>query len=475
MSVRISSLLKTTAIYGIATVLPRILNLFLTPLHISNLQNWQYGIYQGLFAYMIMGNVILTYGMETAFFRFVNKHPSSGVVSQTALWAIFSTTFLFASTCLLFCPQIGQFLSYPPSYVRYCVLILSLDTLCAIPFAWFRNSGRADLYSFVKVGNVGVNLLLNIFFFYVTPHLFDNLLDAVFLSNLIASFLTFVSLLGVYKKIGLGFDFSVFVQMFKYGFFILLAGIAFSINESFDRIIIRYLYPSSTSDVAVGLYSACYKMGVFMNLFTTAYKMGVEPLFFSKASKGDARQTYAQIMEVFVVFSCLIFVFVMSYVDILKRILIPSSSYWQAMDIVPLILAGNMFLGIYHNLSVWYKVTDKTHWGAYISLASGCVTLALNFVLIPHLGYFGAAVTTFLAYFSMAFFSFLLGQKYYPIAYNTKKICLHLCLSIFLSLLNFYVFDSSIVCGSVIFFSFSVFVIYFNKHIFKELLFPHRD
>lgn len=476
-------LAKHTAIYGVATVLPRLLSFILTPLHTNahSLSQAQYGVYQGVFAYMILGNVLLTYGMETAFFRFMHKEKAdSARVQSTAAGSLLGSTFVFFVLCALLWGDISRWVGYPVEIVQFAVAILCLDTLCAIPFAWLRNAGMPLRYSVIKVANALLNLLLNLFFFVGIPLLqskqialppgleIPNKVYYVFIANALASFFTFVALLPLYFKIGIKIDFLLWKKMLKYAFPVLIAGVAFSINEGFDRIFIRMFYPENQADAVVGIYAGCYKMGVFMTLFTMAYKLGVEPFFFSVAQDRNAPETYARITEYFTVFGVLILLVVSVFTDVLKYLLIPNRAYWQALWIVPFVLLANLCLGIYHSLSAWYKVTDRTHYGAYISVLGGGVTVAGNLCLIPLMGYKGAAVATLLAYASMAVLSFVIGQKKYPIPYKMRKIGAYLLTGITCTWVNYYVLGRNILTGSGFIFLFLGLIFYFERESFPR-------
>jgi O-antigen/teichoic acid export membrane protein len=235
--------------------------------------------------------------------------------------------------------------------------------------------------------------------------------------------------------------------MLRYAFPVLVAGVAFSINETFDRILLERLLPENLSKDAIGTYSACYKLALFMMLFATAYRLGVEPFFFNNAKDTDAKTNYAKILEFFVIFGALILLFVVVFVDVLKLILIPNEAYWEAMTVVPILLLAYLFLGIYHNLSVWYKITDRTKFGAYISIFGALITLLINIIFIPKFGYMASATATLFAYAAMAVISYILGKKHYAIPYNLKKIGLYLVLSIVFSGLSFYVFRGQYFIG----------------------------
>ncbi|NAS31669.1 oligosaccharide flippase family protein [Flavobacteriaceae bacterium R38] len=479
----LKKLFKHTFIYGIATVLPRVLGLILTPLYIVKLAEADYGIYISLMVYLILGNVLLSYGMETAFFRFMNKTGEKTKVGATALTSVFFSSLLFLMISLLFKDQLAAWLDYKVEFIVYAILILFLDALVVIPFAWFRNSERPVKYSSIKILNVIINLSFNLFFFLLLPELiqgetnsffnkisFENKVHYIFISNLIASLITFLLLVPLYFKIGFNFNKILWKQMIYYAFPVLIAGVAFSINEGIDKLLLRYLLPKETADVEVGIYGACYKLGVFMTLFITAFKLGVEPFFFSQADKKNAKSTYADITLYFSIFGALILLFVVVYIDLLKLLLIPEENYWKALWIVPVILMANLCLGIYHNLSVWYKITDQTKFGAYISVAGAVITLILNFLLIPVISYKGAAIATLMAYGSMMLLSYYFGQKRYPVPYNLKKIGGYLGTSALFSFLSFYVFDRNIVIGSGLLLVFLILIFISEKAMLKSIL-----
>lgn len=476
----LQKLFKQTFIYGLATVLPRILGLILTPLYISFLPKTDYGIYISLMVYLILGNVLLSYGMETAFFRFINKEDKPDEVQSTALSSILISTVVVLVVSLLLRHQIAHWLEYEVDFIVYAVFILCLDALVVIPFAWYRNMQMPKKYSAIKIFNVLINLSLNVFFFLILPKMgennepgqllyFDNKVHYIFISNLIASLITLIIVLPLYTKIGIKFNRAIWMRMIQYGFPVLIAGFAFSINEGFDKLLLRYMLPSDTSDAVVGVYGACYKLGVFMTLFVTAFKLGVEPFFFQNASKKDAKQTYANITLYFTIFGAFIFLFVVAYTDILKHLLIPQSEYWEALWIVPIILLANFCLGIYHNLSVWYKITDRTKYGAYISVLGAVITLVLNFLLIPVISYKGSALATLAAYGSMMLLSYFYGKKYYPVPYNMKKIGLYMIVSILMSITSFYIFNRNLYIGTLFVLLFLLMIYWLEQEQLKKI------
>ncbi|MFK8296759.1 polysaccharide biosynthesis C-terminal domain-containing protein [Capnocytophaga cynodegmi] len=456
---KLQKLFKHTFIYGLATVLPRVISLILTRLYVQELNSTaDFGVYSGLFVYLILGNVLLSYGMETAFFRFMNKEEDKRKVQSTALTSLFVSSLSFFVVALFARNFISEWLQYDVNLITFCVIILTLDALVVIPFAQLRNEGKSLTYVIIKIANVTVNLLLNLFFFLLLPKLkdnafwdffyFENQVYYIFISNIMASLQTLVVLLPIYFKIRLDFSFVLWKKMFRYAFPVLIAGIAFAVNEGFDRVFLRMLLPVETADNTIGIYSACYKMGVFMTLFVTAYKLGVEPFFFSNAQDKNAPQTYALVTEYFTIFGAFILLFITVFTDIFKLILINNPAYWEALWVVPVVLLANLCLGIYHSLSVWYKVTDRTQFGAYISILGMVITILLNFLLIPVISYKGAALATLATYLVMMLVSYFVGQRKYPIPYNINKILFYLIFSVLASFFAFYVFDRNMYVGT---------------------------
>ena len=292
----------------------------------------------------------------------------------------------------------------------------------------------------------------------------------IFIANLLASLATFVVLSPNYLSLGRKFDPVLWRKMMKYGLPILVAGLAFAVNEHFDKILLGYLLPENLAKSEVGAYSACYKLGLFMVLFATAFRLGIEPFFFSHAKNENAPQTYAVITKYFVIFGSLILLGVIVFADVLKYLLLDNKSYWEAMKVVPLIILANFFLGIYNNLSVWYKLTDKTKIGAYISIVGAIVTLVLNYILIPKYSYYGSAIATISAYGSMMLISYILGNKYYPIPYDMNKIGAYLGISILFSAISFYGFRENYFVGIPLLLAFIYFVYHNEKNTIKGIM-----
>jgi len=474
-------LFQQTFIYGLATVLPRALAIVLVPLYTSVLAPSSFGIYATLMSYLILGNVLLSYGMETAFFRFINKDVSQkSAVQSTALTSLTVTSLLFFAICYFFKEVLAFRLEFKVEYITYALLILALDALVVLPFVWFRANERPLRYAIIKIVNVCINLGFNLFFLLWLPVLSENSPNSfwssiyseenkiayIFIANIIASGITLLLLLPIYTKIGFGFHKKIWKQMVKYAFPVLIAGIAFSINEAFDKILLKYLLPENIAESEVGVYAACYKLGVFMTLFATAFRLGIEPFFFNHAKHENAKTTYATITKYFTIFGSFILLFVVVYIDLFKQLLISDPEYWVALSIVPLILLANLCLGIYHNLSVWYKVTDRTKFGAYISIVGALITLLLNYLLIPMISYMGSAIATLAAYGAMMVLSYFFGRKYYAVPYDLKKIGAYLLMAVLFSFLVFYVFDRNLYLGTALLLVFLLLVFLTEK---KEL------
>ncbi|MCG2610331.1 polysaccharide biosynthesis C-terminal domain-containing protein [Flavobacterium sp. SM15] len=481
------NLFKQTFIYGIATVLPRMISFLLNPLYVKYLPNKsEFGEVTVVFSYMVFFNVLLSYGMETAFFRFYNKEENKQNVIQTTTLSVFWTSLSFLGLALLFKNSLAAFLNIDSQYITYTIWILVLDALVAIPFCKLRAFQRPMKYAAIKIGNVLINLGLNIFFLIFLPKLahadpegfFESLyipdfqVGYVFVANLLASLATLLVFVPEYFTLKWKFDFSLWKQMLVYGLPVLFAGLAFGVNEHFDKILLDNLLPENIAKAEVGAYAACYKIGLFMVLFRTAYTLGIEPFFFSHAGNDNAPQTYATVTKYFVIFGSLIFLGVVVFADLIKQVLVPNDDYWDAMKVVPLIILANFFLGIYTNLSVWYKLIDKTKIGAYISVFGAVVTLVLNFLLIPKFSYMGSAVATLAAYGSMMAISYFLGNKYYPIPYDKKRIFGYLLLSTILAGLSFYVelFRESYIFGIAALLLFSYFIYYNEKETLLRIL-----
>ncbi|WP_299883769.1 oligosaccharide flippase family protein [uncultured Lacinutrix sp.] len=480
----LKSLFKQTFIYGLATVLPRMLSFILVPLYTdpSVLSRAEYGRVSFIFAYFVLFNVVLAYGMETAFFRFFNKEEGQQKTTSTSAISLIISSFTLLGFAFLFRDQISSLIDIELKYLNLVFIILLLDALVIIPFAWLRATAKPMRYAILKITNVAINLGLNVFLLLYLKDLakessvFESIykpdfeISYIFISNVIASAVTLLLLLPFYTKIKFKFDSVLWKKMMRYALPVLIAGVAYSINETFDRILLKELLPANIADDQIGMYSACYKLALFMTLFATAFRLGIEPYFFSHSKSENPQKNYAKILEFFVAFGSVILLGVVVFADVLKPYIIRSEAYYEAMWIVPLILLANFCLGIYHNLSVWYKITDRTKFGAYISVLGAIITLVLNYILIPKIGFKGSAVATLAAYAVMMFLSFYFGRKYYPVPYNLKKISLYLGLSTVFSILYFYYFRGNYFVGIASLIVFLGLVFQFEKKELKQLL-----
>ncbi|RZS99251.1 lipopolysaccharide biosynthesis protein [Aquimarina brevivitae] len=475
-------LFKQTFIYGLATVLPRMLSFLLVPLYTDQLPTEEYGEVSIIFSYFVLFNVILAYGMETAFFRFFNKESDKESVVHTSAISLTLSSFLFFAIALSTKQQIADLTGIDIKYITLVIWIILLDALVIIPFAYLRAKERPIRYAAIKIINVIVNFGLNIFFLLfliqltAKPSVFDYIckdnfeISYIFISNLVASAVTLLLLITFYFNLKLKFDSQLWKRMMRYAFPVLVSGIAFSINETFDRIILDFLLPEGKADHIVGVYSACYKLALFMTLFATAFRLGIEPFFFKFAERKGALNMYALITKYFVALGSLILLGVIVFSDLLKFLLIRDQAYWEAMTIVPIILLANLCLGIYHNLSVWYKITDRTKFGAYISVFGAIVTLGLNFLLIPYYSYLGSAIATLAAYSTMMMVSWYYGKKYYPIPYDLKKISFYLITAIAFSAVSFYVANGNYWISIPLLLVFLVILFITEKREVKQLL-----
>lgn len=460
------------------------LSFLLVKLHTGKLSNAAFGDVTTLMAYMIFLNVILSYGLETAFFRFYNSEKDKAKVVQTSMISILLSSILFLIIALIFKDNFANTIHISSHLVLFAIWIVVLDALVIIPFSKIRVDQKPMLFAIIKIGNVIINLSLNYFFLIMLPQIIASNPDSffssiyrdnfqigyIFIANLISSLVTFLVLLPYYFTIKWKIDIVLWKKMMLYGYPILIAGIAFAVNEHLDKIILGFMLPEDIAKSEVGAYSACYKLGLFMVLFATAFRLGIEPFFFSQADKENAPQTYAVITKYFVIFGSLILLTVIVFADVLKLMLLDNPSYWVAMKVVPLIILANFFLGIYNNLSVWYKITNKTKVGAYISIFGAVITLILNYLLIPIMSYYGAAIATIAAYGSMMIISYILGCKYYPIPYDMTKIMGYLLVSIGFSAVSFYGFRENYAIGISLLLLFIIFIYYNEKSTLNKIL-----
>jgi O-antigen/teichoic acid export membrane protein len=438
-----------TAMYGVPTIVGRLLNYLLVPMYTRLFLTAEYGVVSELYAYVSFLFVLLTYGMETTFFRFAQEKQHQASVYSTALLSLLGTSAVFVFFAIVFSANIADVLDYSNhrEYVIWFALILAFDAISCIPYANLRKENKAIKFALIKSINICINIGLNLFFLLLCPYLLLHshslwILETVnflynpsvgvgyiFISNLVASAVTLIILGSDLIKVSLDFNGKLFKQMLKYAWPLLLFSFAGIINETFDRIILKHLLPQDSDPMSqLGIYGACYKISILMTLFIQTYRYAAEPFFFQKATSRDARTLYADMMTYFVIICAFIFVGVMLYIDLVMHFV--DEEYRVGAPVVPILLFANLCLGIFYNLSVWFKLTDKTIYGASISIFGAIVTLVLNFALIPVMGILGAAWATLICYASMMVVSYVIGQKYYRVKYDLPRIIGYLALSV---------------------------------------------
>ncbi len=443
----------------------RLLNFLLVPLYTAIFAPEEYGVLSELMVLAAFAMVVLTYGVETAYFHFTNKVKNPEKVLSTGFISLLTTSILFLFIALHSSQSIAKLLNVPdhPNLINWLVWVLFLDVLTTLPFANLRVNDKAWRFAFIRLTNITINIGLNLFFYLLCPYLikqgialkligyiYDPGLGIgyIFISNLIASSVMLLLLTPEIFKLNFAFDFKIWKKMITYGFPLLIGGLAYVTNEMVDRLLLEYLLPADTATAQVGIYSACYKIAIFMSLFIQAFRFGAEPFFFAHAKKTDAKELYAMVMRCFTAFTGFIFLAVCVFIDIIKNF-IRDEAYHEGLGVVPILLLANLFLGMYYNMSVWYKVSEKTWFGAYLSLAGALITIVLNLVLIPKISYFGSAWATLVCYFSMCLLSYLFSRRHYPIYYNWKYISFYLFLALGLFFLWHSWHDNNFIMSSL--------------------------
>ncbi len=453
---QLKKLAGQTAIYGLPTIVGRLLNYFLVPLYTRTLIESQYGVVTDFYAYIALFMVLLTYGMETAFFRYAQKNEKYNDVYSTAFTSLLISSSAFLLLCVAFRVPIASVFGYAShsEYIAIVAAILALDALRAIPFALLRQQQRPIRFAVIKTIEISANIFFNLFFLVVCPLLLscgnpgiekivtfvynpENKVLYIFLSNLLASLISFVFLAPEFLQVKLNLNRKLWAEMFFYAFPIMLGSLAGILNEVFDRMVLKYLIPDAQNPMAqLGIYGACYKISIIMTLFIQAFRFAAEPFFFQRAKHQGAQQTYAVLMKYFIIVCSIIFLTVMLYIDVVM--LFVGEKFRVGITVVPILLLANWFLGIYYNLSVWYKLTDKVIFGAIIGFVGAGITIALNFLLIPLFGYVGSAYATLACYTVMMVVSFIFGQKYYPIPYKLSRNLLYIIFPVIIFSVSFY-------------------------------------
>ncbi len=450
----INKLAGQTLVYGLGTIVPRFLNYaVLTPFYTWIFNKAEYGIITELYAYMVFILIILTYGMETAFFRFAEKSRDSKKVFSTALISILVSSILFLFFFNLFIDEVAIVLKYEEQklYLRLFAIILATDAITAIPFAKLRRENKALKFSLIKIINVIVTVSLVLLFLSVEPALRENgrsflgklynpdfRVGYVFLANAIGSLSMLALLFKEILSVNLRFDRMMWSSMIKYSIPLLISGLGGSINDALDKMILRRLIDSETPLEVVGEYGASYKIAVLMALFIQMYRYAMEPYFFSKAEKKDAREVYAYVMKYFVIYALILYLLINLYISGFKFI-IAGSHLRGGLAIVPIVSMGYLLFGIFVNLSIWYKVKDLTKYGAYLTLGGAVVTVLINIILVPVYGYMASAWAHIACYTVMIAGSYYLSRKHYRIDYPVGRILLYMIIAVAIVIIVSYV------------------------------------
>ena len=444
----LKSLLKDTAIYGVSSIAGRFINYLLVPIQTAAwaASGGQYGVVTNVYAYTALLMVVLTYGMETAFFRFANKtEENPQTVYTTTLISVGGTSLFFILLVLTFLTPIASFMGYAahPDWVAVMFVCVAIDAFKCIPFAYLRYSKRPVKFAAIQLANVFLNVFLNITYLFILPSLRINpfglyddqfTLDVgmVFYINLACT--TLVTLMFWKELIGFRyrFDGRLLKRMLRYAWPLLILGIAGILNQTFDKIVFPFLYRGADAKAELSIYGATVKIAMIMAMITQAFRYAYEPFVFGKAKDKDNRETYAKAMKFFIIFTLLAFLLVMGYMNILRYI-IPNHDYWAGLRVVPIVMAAEIMMGIYFNLSFWYKLIDRTIWGAYFSGAGCLVLIAVNVIFVPQYSYMACAWGGFAGYATAMLLSYFVGQKYHPINYPIKEIMTYVGLAFILS------------------------------------------
>jgi len=471
----IKKLANQTAIYGLCSMIPRFLNYLLVPLHTRVLDTAEYGINTEWYAYVSFLVILLIYGMETGFFNF-SRETDKNKVYGTAFVSIVATSTLFIALMVIFSQPISELMDYADNreYVVWFAWILGLDAMTAIPFARFRLDNRPLRFAFYKLTNIVINVACNVFFLWICPKFADVAwiqaiynpdvgVGYIFLSNLIASVATILLLLPEIFKHKIHFDFGLWKRVVAYSLPLMAAGMVGNINEMIDRILLKYRLPECVLPMEqVGIYGANIKIAILMTLFIQMFRYAAEPFFFNNAKEKDSRETIAEVMKYFVIFCLFIFLGVTFYLDIIKHFI--DSKFWEGLGVVPVMLLSYMCLGIYFNLSIWFKLSAQTHYGLMIASIGATITVVGNWLLIPVWGYHASAWMHLVCYLVMIVITWRLGKRHYPIPYPLKRIALYVIIALFLYALayltKFENFTLNILKNT---FLFVMFVLYINR------------
>lgn len=430
------SLAKDTAIYGLSSIVGRFLNYLLVPLYTTQLSaaSGGYGVITNMYAYTALVLVLLTFGMETTFFRFSNKEGEDPQkVYSTILTAVGFTSLVFIALVFTFITPLADVMGYAehPSYIWVMAMTVAIDAFQCIPFAYLRHKKRPIKFAALKMLFIILNILLNLVFFLLLPKLYLSYPDEIgkiYDPSIGAGYAFYINLACTgmitfcfYKELSgfkYVFDWKLMKRMLSYSWPILVLGIAGILNQAADKILFPYIYKAGNAHEQLGIYSAASKIAMIMAMITQAFRYAYEPFVFGKSKDKDNRETYAKAMKFFVIFTLLAFLVVMAYLDVLRYLI--GKDYWSGLRVVPIVMAAEIMMGIYFNLSFWYKLIDKTIWGAWFSGIGCAVLIAINLIFVPKYGYIACAWAGFAGYGTAMTLSYFAGQKYYPINYDIK-------------------------------------------------------
>jgi O-antigen/teichoic acid export membrane protein len=434
--------------YGVSSIAARFINYLLTPYLTAVLTKADYGKVGLIYAAIPLLNVLFTYGFETAYFRFAKKENEPSVYS-TASISLFFTSICFALLLWFYQDFLAAFAGVPdyPLLIQLSIVIIILDTLCTLPFARLRHKGKPVKFAFIRLFSILINVGATVFFITYCPGALKedpnhwvsyfyrtdvNPVVYIIIANLIQSSVTMLLLLGEIGSIQLRFNTKIWKEMMIYALPLIIAGMGGMINETFDRLMLNWWVPGTTiyKEEQVGVYNACYKLSIIITLFIQAFRMGAEPFFFKQAEGSNPQRTYARVMKFFVITVTLMFLAVSLFIPLWRYFI--DDKHWEGLGVVPILLLANIFLGIYYNLSIWYKLGNKTKAGAYITLMGAGITFIINWLFIPRYGFIACAWATFFCYGSMMLISYSWGQKEYRIPYATKKLVAYMVIVVLL-------------------------------------------
>ena len=426
---KLTTIFKDTAIYGLSSIVGRFLNYLLVPLYTATLSaaSGGYGVITNIYAYVALALVLLTFGMETTYFRFTNKtHTDSETVYGTTLITVGTISLMFAVLVVLLLEPISQLMGYGdhPDYVAVMAVTVAIDAFLCIPFAHLRQQRKSIKFAALKLLNIVITILLNLIYFYFME---GKDVGYVFYINMASTVLLALCLITEYGTFRWKLDRKLLRTMLSYSWPILILGIAGILNQTADKMLFPYIYEGSDMREQLGIYGACSKIAMIMAMITQAFRFAYEPIVFAGVKDKDQHEMYAKAMKFFIIFTLLAFLMVVGYMDILKYII--GSDYWPGLRVVPIVMAAEIMMGIYFNLSFWYKVIDKTIWGAIFSGIGCAVLIIVNVLFVPKYGYMACAWGGFAGYGVAMVASYFVGQKYYPIDYPIKDIALYVVLA----------------------------------------------